>query len=354
MPADLIYYTLIRDLKTIGTNEQNINFLKNKLLESIINNPNSKLIDLVKIAVSEPFGLRPQVAILLALYLIKDFWKDMMLFSNKSFIPSISPEDLFYSLLKGQPVLEYSFSKFDNENRQFLEELEVLFNDIPNTVREKSLSIRVCSGLYNWYLSLPVITQQMHNLSFSDVAFLNIISSSRTNPQKAITELINSYTISDINQLKVSIEENFNRTLNRVLERVKNILGVFDLYEWSSTQSDLLKKNNRFIKICNQKKSIIDEYSRDVENIEINKWTKSSFEKLENIIMNDIKLIHEKVDYDTIIINGKPKIIQDVHLSRKSKIAYENIISTINATRKYYSDMELEKIIINLLELYVK
>jgi len=352
-PADLVYYTIVKDINDINGNKNKLISMKNNLYEHINNNPNGFLFNLVEILQKEPFGLRPQISILITFMLIKDLWKDIMLFSNDSFIPTIGTEELFSALLNDHRRIRYSFNIFDNKNRESLERLEEVFNDIPLEVINKSLSIRVCAGMYRWYLNLPIITQQLDGLDYSNIDFLKIISSSRINPRKAIFDLLKGDYIADIDLFVSAIEQNLSNKLMRVESQILNKLNETSLKFWALKQDVLSKKNNKFVKLCIESETPLEDYSIFVENVSIDRWTKSSFEKMEAMIFEDIGALSNDVDFSSIIINGKEKLVQSVSLSRKSLTALDNIVNTIDATRRYYSDVELEQLIIELVKRYV-
>ncbi len=353
-PTDLIYYTVIRDLKEINGNAKKLKIVKDVLVKHINDYPDDLLSSLVSVLQDEPFGLRPQISLLLTFVLIKDLWKDMMLFSNGSFIPSIDTDDLFYAILNDSDRIRYSFNVFDNKNREYLEKLETVFDNIPYEVENKSLSIRVCAGMYNWYLNLPIITQQLEGLDISNIEFMKIISGSRINPRNAITELLNNRFIDDIEYFVQAVELNLGNKLESIERKIKSRLQATSLIDWAISQDEISKKNNKFVSLCINSKNIIEDYARYVENVGIERWTKSSFEKMELMIEEDINLLKEDVDFSSIVVNGKEKLVQNVSLSRKTENALDNIVNTIDATRRYYSDAELEQLIIELVKKYIK
>lgn len=352
-PADLVYYTVFEKLKKDEHNEKSLAELKKRLNQHIMNNPKDTFGNLFEIVVSPPFGIRPRVGLLLMFKLTIDKWKDMMLFSDNDFIPSIETEELVENILF-QEDIQYVFSRFDNENRLFLEKLEDIFTDIGESTKEKALSVRVCSGMYNWYLSLPVITQQMIDVSLSQRKFLSIVSKSRINPKAAIDELLNTFTVDEIQQFKMSIEDHFDKFTSKLIDGVFTKLGINDRLHWAKQQKPIHKKNNRLVKAIIEGKDIFTEYADYIENIEPEKWTQSSFKTLETSIIADYNKLDEHSSYQVISINGQEKHVQDIKLSPKAENTLSNLSATIDATKRYYSDAELEQIILNLVKSYVQ
>ena len=352
-PSDLIFYTLVKNIKEVYNNGEFIASLKSDLERFLKSNNQDYLYKVFDIAMSPPYGLRPHVAIIIVFDLIKDFWNDILLFMNNSFIPTIDSYELYDSILN-RVTLQYSFSIFDNDHKELLTQLESLFDNIPLQIQGKSSTIRVCSGMYTWYMNLPVITQQKVNVSLSGMQFLSVISSSRTNPKDAILTLINDYTIGDIISFKQEIEAHFDVYLDSIRSNILKRLGIRDKLSWINEQPLITRKNNLFAYALNNEKDFIETYRNKIENIDITKWTKSSFDKLKETIILDVKSLNKDTKYSSIVVNGLEKHVQDVQLTRKAKTAYDNLINLIEATSRYYSDMELEQIVLMIIKKYIK
>lgn len=354
-PADLIYFTIIKNLGRVKENQYHIDELNGRILNMLNENPTGSLQDLLFLGCQPPFGLRPNVSILLVFTLIIDKWKDILLFLNNSFIPSIDTNTLYELLFSKKYNLQYVYSKFDNSNREYLEKLEGLFKDSSDGVKNKSLSIRVCSGLYNWYLELPVITQQYEGLGFMEVKFLKIVAYSRINPEQAITDLIQFMPdFNDVLLCKHSIENSFARYITKIEKEILVELGIYNLTDWVNNLDEINKKTNRIAKAVLEGKGIINEYSDNVENLEIKRWTKSSFSTFKKLVIDDNQIHNKDIKYDKIIINGKEKAVQNIDLSNKAILMYENIDNLIQATKRYITYPEIEKLMLQLVEKYIK
>jgi hypothetical protein len=352
-PADLIYFTLVKNIQELNNNKLYLEDLKNDLSQYLKNNTSEYLYNVFKIALNPPYGLRPHVAIIIVFSLIKDYWNDIMLFSNGNFIPSIDTEELYDNILNNKNI-KYSFNIFDNEHKQYLEELEQLFDDVSEQVLGKSTTVRVCSGMYKWYLDLPVITQQLTDMNLSDMSFLKTIASSRIDPKKAILDMMEQFTPEEVMQFKESVEYHFVKYLENLRQKIFRRLGIRDVRSWAESQSLISQKNNLFVNSILNDDDFISVYSKNIENISIEKWTRSSFDKLVDTIVNDVRTLSSDTKYYSVIINGKEKHVQDVDLSRKAETALENIENLLEATSRYYSEMELEQIVIKLIERYIK
>jgi|GEM_PF-4127854 len=353
-PTDLVYYTTIEKLHEHSKNKRPFKKLSNDLNKHILENPSDKLSNLIDIAIKPPYGLRPQVAMLITFSMIIDKWKDMMLFYTGSFIPSIETEDLITELMSEDSSISYVFDRFDNENRGYLEQLEEVFPDIGEGTKEKSLSVRVCSGMYNWYLALPIITQQQEDVSISQKTFLQIVAKSRINPKNAVDDLMDNFDIEYVKEMKNSIESHLEMYKKKLLERVYTQIGIKNTKDWASSQEKIHHKNNRLVKSLLQEKDLFSVYADDVENIDITRWTKSSFKNLEKKILDDYRKLSGKSKFQVIKVNGEEKHIQDVDLSLKAETTLSNLNATIDATKRYYSEAELEQIVLKLVGKYIK
>lgn len=370
-PSNLIYFSVLKR----NMNNQFYFGLKHIIDDYINENVKGRFVDLINILIAPPFGFRPYVAILMLSMIIKDKWKDIILFKNDSFIPNFSIDillvDLYYefklefivpksmklfSKNDSYNYITYSYNVFDNTNRDYLEKIEDVYKDYLTLNDNKSLSIRVCSSMYNWYISLPVITQQGINLSMSDIEFLKIIKNMRINPIDSILQLYNNFDDADfVRNTKISIEYSFEDFLNTFENQLLLELGIRDINSWINNLDGIEKKTNRIAIALLNKKTLVETYADQIENIDIKKWTKSSFDSLKRKIKEDyVKINLDKVKFDSLIINGKSLAIQDIDLSQKGIVTYSNIVNLIEATSKYLTQSEIEKITLMLLERYVK
>lgn len=354
-PSDLIYYTVIENIYHIEGNRVSLDLLKTVLFSYLDDNPSESLFNLIKIAIAPPYGTRPKVAILLCLYLIRTKWKDILLFRNDTFIPSISSEELVEELINKPNNIRYQFSRFDNLNREFIEKLSEIFVDQSEGVANKSLSVKVCSGMHNWYYRLPVITQQLEEIGPTEKRFLQIIAKSRINPEEAITTLMGfSNDVDDIMYLKNSVENHFSHYLANFQKRLFEEIGFTSFDTFMKSIPKIAKKTNKFIEALGKGCSIFDAYSDQIDNIEIQRWTKSSFINLRNMVINDVNKLNDNVRFDRIEINGVERVVQQVELSKKAQNTLENIVNLFEATKKYMSPAEIEVIALTLARKYVR
>lgn len=354
-PQDLIFYSVLVDAIQNPKNLKSINRLRDTIFDFISQNNSAKVSELFQIAQREPYGLREFPAILLTAFLIREYWKDFLLYSSGNYIARITASEIIEGLNSPHLNIEYSFSNFDFENHEFLHELEKIFLDHNSLVSEKSLTVRVCSNLYQWYINLPVITQQRVNMSLSESKFLTIISQTRIDPVESIKDLaINFSEIELISSFKESIESHFDTYLEYFKNSLRNKLGIKDLDDWLSTQPKHILKTNEFAKALISEDGLIDTYAKKIENIRLDKWTQSSFRSLENRIAEDFYQISDDRPFTEIIISGEVKQIPDIVLSLKASNTQENIVNTIEATKKYLTNLEIEQIIINLVNKYVR
>lgn len=354
-PQDLIYYSVLVDAIQNPNNSQSINKLKDTIFNFISQNNSAKISDVFEIAQGEPYGLREYPAILLTAFIIRDYWKDFLLYSSGNFIARITAAEIIEGLKSPHLDIEYSFSNFDFENHEFLKELENIFLDQNSLVSGKSLTVRVCSNLYQWYINLPVITQQKVDMSLSESKFLTIISQTRIDPVESINNLVdNFHEIYLISSFKESIEIHFDNYLESFNKNIKLKLAINDFDEWLSSQPKHVLKTNEFAKALISKEGLINTYAKKIENINLNKWTLSSFRSLENRIFEDFYQISDNRSYTEITISGEVKQIPDTELSLKAINTQENIENTIEATKKYITNLEIEQIILNLIKKYVR
>jgi hypothetical protein len=352
-PSDLIYKTIIENIEKIESNKIKILSIKRRLKEYLRKNPSGNLYDIIDLLNKKPYGIRPYVSLILALYFLKTQWRDMLLFMNETYIPSIKADDLVEYLINDSEKIKYSFSYFDNKNRTYLKQLEEIFSIENDLTQSKSLSVRVCSNMYNWYVSLPTVTQQGIDMSVSDNMFIRIIKSSHTNPTIAIQNLSKQFELEDIKLFKANIDNHFEKYLAKFERTVANKIGQKDLYSWANQFDAKTKKMNDLINGLLKGMDTFEIYSNKTDNLDLEKWTHSSFKVLKNMIFEDLMKLNQDVEVDTVIINGKEKYVQKVELSEKALTTYKNVVNLVNATSHYLTDSEIEKIILSLVDEYI-
>jgi hypothetical protein len=99
---------------------------------------------------------------------------------------------------------------------------------------------------------------------------------------------------------------------------------------------------------------LLPDYARTFEDLEITKWPKSMFEVLRTNVRNEYDKIKSKLKTSEIIINGKVISVYDVELSPKALNLKKNILSSIYANERYVSKAEIEKLILMLIDEYLK
>ena len=343
-PEYLIWYSLVK---------MDYASLKKEINKYLLKQPKGSYSNLVQLAMNEPYGFRPPVAILLVIASIAEKIKDMYFSKDSQFISNINAENIYFDSIAGN--LEYTFSYFDNENREYLEKLSKEFPDISTNVINKSLNIQVCSGLYNWYLSLPVIIQQKKNLEADEVLFLRYIEKSKIEPQESIENIMADFpNFEELAKLKQRIENSFSIYLNSILKSIEKENGIISFNDWANSQSLAIKKSNKLIQCILSGENIINKYAEKVEELEITRWSLSTFDMLKRSIQLDIDACKSTVKSNKVTMNNAEKAVIVVELGKKAEILEQNLKNTINATSKYISTEEIEQIIYNLLNEYIK
>ena len=116
----------------------------------------------------------------------------------------------------------------------------------------------------------------------------------------------------------------------------------------------LTKATNPLVKIALENKSIIRAYANIIDTIEIERWTMGSYEKLEASIRTNYLEASSKLETFSIDINGQKREIQEIHIGKKAKNLKRNLIALIDANERYITNPEIEKLIIELVEKYIK
>lgn len=346
-PDFLIYYSL---KKASLTNE--FKMLKNQVLAHLESNPSGKFTHLTSIVTSPPYGVRPTLAPLIVLSIIIDRLSNMMLSRDGNYIATIDVKQM-YEAAQGKNDFEYTYSDFDFEHREWMKFILENFPAPSEGVLKKSQSIQVLSSLFNWFNRLPVIIQQGHYVKMQEKYFLRYIEQSKTNPYDALKKLIN-YTTDEILSLKNNITNAYEVYLDNLEEKLLKEFSISDWKAWAESCDLVKRKSNSLVKIALENKSVLREYSKEIDTIEIERWTMGSYEKLLSTLRNDFLDASDKLKTFLIEINGIKREVSDIPIGTKAKNLKRNLESLIEANSRYITQSEVEKVIIELIEKYVK
>jgi hypothetical protein len=346
-PDFLIYYSLKQ-----ASEQENFISLKNRIIDYLNQHPAGKFTDLTKIATNPPYGVRPTLAPLIVLSVIIDRLNNMMLSRDGNYIATIDAKQI-YDAAQGKNDFEYTYSNFDFEHRDWMKFILDNFPAPSEGVLKKSQSIQVLSSLFNWFNHLPVIIQQGQQVGMQEKYFLRNIEQSKTNPFEALKKLI-EYSQDDVKELKINISNAYNIHLENLEDNLLKEFGIEDWQSWAQSCDLIKQKSNTLVKIALKNKRIIREYSKEIDTIEIERWTIGSYEKLISIIKSDFLDASDKLKTFLIEINGVKREVNDIEIGSKAKNLKRNLESLIDANNRYITQSEVEKVIIELIEKYVK
>ncbi len=345
-PKYLLHYAI--------NHAENIAEIKNKLEEHLIQFENGALSDLIVLLTSPPFGIRPTLAPLVLVYSLIDKWKNIMFFKDGDYVPKLTSQYIYDAGI-GKYDCNYNYSDFDFKNQKLLEFIIEIFG-LPNDgTKDKSLSIRTCSSLYNWYINLPTIIQLGYSNSIEENKFLKLIELSKSNPRKSLSALSERFiNTDDLSTIKVSLENRFRQFLESLDKSLRDEFEIESWSLWGNSQTDLIKRSNELVSTCLTNADLLVSFAKTFEELEITKWPKSMFEVLKSNIRNEYDKIKSKLKTSEIIINGKVISVYEVDLSPKALNLKKNILSAINANERYISKAEIEKLLLILVDEYLK
>lgn len=346
-PDFLIYYSLKQ-----AEGQESYILLKKRIIDYLNQHPSGKFTDLTRIATHSPFGVRPTLSPLIVLSVIVDRFSNMMLSRDGNYIASIDAKQI-YDAAQGKYDFDYTYSNFDFEHRDWM---RFILNNFPapsEGVLKKSQSIQVLSSLFNWFNHLPVVVQQGQHIGLQERYFLRNIERSKTNPLEALNKLVD-YSENDVLRLKNNISSAHCVYLDKLEDNLLRDFGITDWQTWANS-CDLIKhKSNKLVRIALKSKQIVREYSKEIDTIEIERWTTGSYEKLIASIKSDFLDASNKHKTLLIELNGVKREINDIEIGSKAINLKRNLVSLIDANKRYITQSEVEKVIIELLEKYVK
>jgi len=343
-PDYLVFYSITK---------ADLGEVRNKIRSFIKENETGNMSDLINIMKSSPFGIRPVLTSLILLFSVIDMWKNIMFFNNDDFIAEL-PSSYLFEIGLGLKDCKYSYSNFEFENQHLLERIVTEFGGMGEGVQDKSLSIKACSCLYNWYLNLPVIIQLGNSLGLQERYFTRSIEMAKTNPRKALELIIESFDEDTLIEIKGSIENSFNHYVLNFEEKIKNDYNINNWKDWADSQSDILNRSNEFVRLCHENDSITRAYAKQIDRLEIERWPEAMFNVLRTNIENSFAEMSNELNTIEIKVNGISKSIYDVELAKKAQNLKRNLGSLIEANQKYITKSEIEKVVFELIEQFIK
>lgn len=346
-PEDLIYYSIKSAMK-----QDSFHSLKDTVTNYLITKNSDNFSALTDIASKPPYGLRPTITSLIVLIIIIDRFKNMLFSRDNNYIANLDAEQIYNAAFHINDF-KYVYSDFEFQYNEWIDSILDYFPEPSENVTSKSQSIKVLSAMFSWFNTLPVITQQGENLGIKERYFLRYIEQSRIDPLKALLDLVQIEPL-EILEMKEIIENSYQTYLDRI---EGTLLKEFQLKDWNQLKDkvDLIhRKTNNLMKIIYMDKNILRSYSEIIDSLDIERWTKASYEKLLASIRSDYRQLQDKINTIIVEVDGKKKEIQDIMIGSKATTLKKNLMGLIDANLKYVPSFEVEKLLIELIDKYIK
>ncbi|WP_339285707.1 hypothetical protein [Paenibacillus sp. FSL R5-0486] len=367
------------DLNINNAEFQNIKYepyavLRQRLIELLDRKPYGDFKDIINLFTDSPFGIRKPVVPVLLVAMLSDRLSEFMLYSNEMFVPGLNGNKLFEIIVEiGAGQYQYKYERIDEKHIDFYRKIEVeFFNSIEGRLVNKSRTIFIAGTLLKWYRTLPRYTQLSNSVDDQFSWFRECIRRSEISPQESMKMLFEKFydDFDNMVALKAYGESHINVIGKQIEDDIISIIGVNnidELSEWLGKQD--LNEIPRNKLLNSLKRALHNEselesgwFIRFVEmyvGVRLEDWSDATYDILINQLNQDI-LAHDSNE-DIIKTNeGIPvqighskKIINEVDLSVKSKVMYDNLDRLISVTKKSVSRQELEFVVYKIFEKYV-
>jgi len=340
-PEFLTYYTVI------NSDYQEI---KNKLYEHIHQNARGDISSLFERICKWPYGVRPGIAAVILVASLIEIWNEIMFFNGESFIADLPSEQILDIAFKRSDC-QYEYSKFSAEDIAKFDGIISIFGPVDDLVKDKSRSIQACNCLNSWQKKLPVIVQLNETLGMNDRYFNKLVLQTTQNPNEALKQIIMRYNIEEIQTIKNSIEQSFDIYQDSFNSKLKRDLNITSWLDWAKQQPDEVKRSNQLVKASlKHGENVIRMLARDVDHLELERWPIAMYQVLRNHIKNMYDQTNNSVETLDIVVNGRLVKVYDVELSKKATLLKNNLENLIAANKRYVSNTEIEKVIVELLK----
>ncbi|NMI07775.1 AAA family ATPase [Paenibacillus sp. SZ31] len=367
------------DLNINNAEFQNIQYepyavLRQRLIELLDHKPYGEFKDIINLFTDSPFGIRKPVVPVLLVAMLSDRLSEFMLYSNDMFVPGLNGNKLFEIIVEiGAGQYQYKYERIDEKHIDFYRKIEVEFsNSTEGRLVNKSRTIFIAGTLLKWYRTLPRYTQLSNNVDDQFSWFRECIRRSEISPQESMKILFDKYydEFDNMVSLKDYGESRINVLGKQLEDNICSILGVNNFNELSGWLGKHdLNKNPRNNLLNSLNRALHNESDlesgwliRFVEmyvGVRLEDWSDATYDILINQLNQDI-LAHDtqedliKTDEGIPVqIGHSKKIINEVDLSVKSKVMYDNLDRLISVTKKSVSRQELEFVVYKIFEKYV-
>ncbi|MDC7797573.1 hypothetical protein PQS34_15930 [Bacillus altitudinis] len=389
-PEYAIYAAVFRRNSNFNYNINNLDYrnieyrpyrlIRDQLLQLLTEQPKGSFKNIIDIFTGSPFGIRKPLIPVLFVALLRDRWNEFMLYRNEIFVPALNGDKLYEIMLEEGPEnYQYVFEQIDEEYIQFFNMVENHFVEhIEERLQGQSNSrlIQICGTLLKWLRSLPRLTQLSQSVNEEFSSFREIIRKTEVNPQqsmKTLFVLFGNANFINLLRLKEYAEDyllGVKVNLEQTVLSLCDFEDIAQLRNWARDQHEYLKKNNEFVRTINSLQNESDWVSVFFERftgVMVEDWSDKTYEKClkdlqysyqEAVSFKDVKSTKEKestsVDYITVKVGQKTKVISKVEFSPKTKSVYNSVNGILKSGGRNIPKNEMEYLIYLLMEQYVE
>lgn len=369
-PEYLIYATVFKNnninlnqLDSISSKE--FKELRNRLLEVLLRSSEGKLSDLVEVLRKEPFGIRKPLIPILITSLLRDTWDNIMLYRNGMFVSDINGEKWFKMVDEAEQY-DFIYYEFSKDYNQFFIQLEDLFSfKVEEDFKQLPKHLRAMNLLLKWLRQLPRFTQISSRVTEDVNQLKDVIRQAEVNPNKALRKLFALYHNNldklekDTNELEGFLSVKVQSLVNNVYEIIG--VGSYDeAKEWANNQEVIYQKNNLVVRtiLDSQTENLIYYLALNLVGVAIEEWSDKTEDMFFIQLQSELRKLRENNqpsdNYIEIKIDDKVKAIPKIELSTKTKTLYRNVERIIRNGGRTVPKEEIECLIYNLLEEFVK
>lgn len=362
-PDYLVYATVMKNngvslerLDELGSVE--LRTLRNRWIQHLEEHPKASLTGLKDIAEEMPFGIRPPLVPLLFMILVRDRLEQLMFYKNDMFVPALESEKV-HGMFERAEEYNYVYHNFSSEQISFMTAIEKVVQPyISEYVQDKTILVKVSSGLLNWLRSLPRHVQVTERLDDELIRLKEIIRKSEVNPLESIQELFESYHERFESFLKAyeSLESSYALFLKETEQFLLDRLEIDSYSDRISFIEQFSVKEQSFVKLleCLEATTQLEEFLNLYIGVPASEWSDTTTELFKKQLQIDLQQLRGDIEVaeDTIEVQVSTsyKQVKKVALSKKADIIYNNVDRIINNAGRTVPKEELEYILVKLLK----
>lgn len=326
-----------------------LGLLRAHLTAYLENNNHGSILNLFKVAMDKPFGIREALVPLFVVALLKDKWHQMAFYSNDFNIPHMTAVMLYEILEQNAEIYIYEIYTLSDEMVNQLQHINEVFCQ-NHCVNHPYI---IFKELSNWLFSLPRYVQITDKQPKQVLTLKQIIRASETDPLKAISEVVElGLDAKGYYGIKEHLDGFISAFKELLIQETFNVLEISTNEEVNSKYQDVIQQSPQFLELADiltNNEDFIDNFIVKVVGVPLNEWSDVTYDSY----FATLSQLKSAADSEEIrLMDGDQVIttIKEVELSVKGNTIYDQLQRIVSAGGRTMNHEEVKYILFKILQ----